>query len=312
MPTSARKSETAPPSASSRLEVAQSALEEANAKLAELNEQRNACLLKDDIAGAIEFGARSATLKLTVEAHADRIAQLRQKAAEEEHARKVAEKKELIERVEKMLADRDTAAAELAAAIKQADGAFRKVLDHGQAVIAAWPWASHDIDAMLLSPGAVTLSITHEFYKVGARPRSFGGADRPGDGIDFPGGVCPDHRLRNLQEQIKPLVDVCAAGSALASSIMRTGRSTGYIEPAAIDVAVPTNGRGEEPRQIGTLPSDLPHQRGDAKRRRGELWRRLDDPALDDNPTLKAEVVAALAQVEDEIAAAKQVERQHG
>jgi hypothetical protein len=42
------------------------------------------------------------------------------------------------------------------------------------------------------------------------------------------------------------------------------------------------------------------------------LLRRLDDPALDDDPTLKAEVLAALAQVEDEIAAAKRVETQHG
>jgi hypothetical protein len=309
-----RKSEPAPSSATDRLAATQAALEEANAKLAELNEQRNAALLEDRNADAIALGVEATNLKLSARAHEDKIQLLRDLAERESDERLAKQKAALIERVEEMLADRDTAAAELAAAIRQADGAFRKMLDHGQAVIASWPWASHDIDAMLLSPRAVILSITHEFYKVGARPRNFGGADRPGDGIDFPGGVCPDHRLRNLQEQIKPLVDVCAAGSTLASSIMRIGRSTSYIEPAVMDATVPTNGQGEPPRQIGTPPSDLPHQRSDAERRLGELWRRqaelAENPSADE--TEYQSVIAAIAQAQTEIDAARRMERQHG
>jgi hypothetical protein len=286
--------------ATGRLETAQQAIEDANHKLAELNERRNQCLLRDNDTEAAKLSTEIEDLQRLAHGHRDKIRLLQEAVAEEERARKVKEKSDLIGRVEKLLAKRDAAAGKLAAAIKQSDDAFREMIDHGQAVIAAWPWASSDIDAMVLLPRAVTVVTQHEIYKTAARPRSFGGMDRPGDGVDYPGGVCPDHRLRNLQQEIKSLVAVCGAGSGLASQIMRTGRSTSHVEPTAI--TVPTNGQGEQP------------QRTEAQVKLASLLKQqaalADDPNIDEikYKQLIDQIVQAQTLVDDE----KRMEQQNG
>jgi hypothetical protein len=256
--------------------------------------------LADDDTKAAQLDAEIEQQRRLARGFSDKIGLLQEQAAAEEQARKVKERAELIGRVEQLLAKRDVAAGKLAAAIKQSDDAFREMLDHGQAVIAAWPWASHDIDAIVLSPRAVTIVTQHEIYKTAARPRSFGGMDKPGDGIDYPGGACPDHRLRNLREQIKPLVGVCAAGSALASSIMRTGRSTSHVEQTAI--AVPTNGQGEQP------------QRSEAQAKLASLLKQqaalADDPNIDE--TKYAQLIDQIVRAQTLVDAEKRMEQQNG
>jgi hypothetical protein len=127
--------------------------------------------------------------------------------------------------------------------------------------------------------------------------------DKPGDGIHFPGGKCPRLELVNAPENIKPLTAVCAEATALASNIMRTGRSTSYVAPVAMDVAVPTNGQDE------------PQQRTESERMLGELLRRQATLAEDVSPAGEQEyqrVVAEIARVTGEIDAARRVETQHG
>ena len=289
-----------PKSATSRLEQARADHTAASTKLNELEAARASALLADDDDKAAHLDAEIEAQRRLVRGFGDKIELLRQRAADEEQARKVREKADLIGRVEQLLAKRDAAAGKLAAGIKQSDDAFREMIDYGQAAIAAWGWASPDIEAALLSPRSITIAVTHEIFKTGARPRSFGGMDKPGDGIDYPGGACPDHRLRNLREQIKPLVGVCAAGSALASSIMRTGRSTSHVEQTAI--AVPTNGQGEQP------------QRSEAQAKLASLLKQqaalADDPNIDETKyqQLIDQIVQAQTLVDDE----KRMERQNG
>jgi hypothetical protein len=202
----------------------------------------------------------------------------------------------LIGRIEAKLAARDSAGAELADAIKQADAAFRKMIDCGQAAIAAWPWQSHDTHAVLLTPGAVTAAITHELWKIGGRPRRYGGMDKPGDGIDFPGGRCPRLEWLNLPERVKSLATVCAEASALASAIMRTGRSTSHVESLATDAAVSTNGQGESP------------QRTEAEQRLASLLKRQHELAED--PAREAEyqrVVSEVVEAQAAVSAEQQV-----
>jgi hypothetical protein len=282
-----------------RIESAQQQLVDANRQIAELTEERNRALLKDDgTAAAMDLGIKIANIKNAARAHEDRIQLLRTQAAEEAAARAKAEREAAIERVEKLLAQRDAAAAELAAAVKQSDAAFRKMLDTGQAVIAAWPWASQDIDATLLSPRAVTVITTHEIYKTGARPRRFGGMDKPGDGLDFPGGRCPSVQLTNLQQEIKSVTTVCAEASALASSIMRTGRSTSHVDPVAVFI----NGQGE------------PRQRTAAEQRLASLLKQQMELAEDVTPAGEkayALIVSEIVKAQAEVTAEKSMEAQH-
>jgi hypothetical protein len=289
-----------PKSASNRLEQARADHAAASSRLSELESARATALLADDDSKAAHLDAEIEQQRRLARGFGDKIRLLQEAAAEEERARKVKEKSDLIGRVEKLLVKRDAAAGKLAAAIKQSDDAFREMIDHGQAALAAWGWASPDIEAALLSPRSITIAVTHEIFKTGARPRSFGGMDKPGDGIDYPGGACPDHRLRNLREQIKPLSAVCAAGSAMASSIMRTGRSTSHVEPTAI--AVSTNGQGEQP------------QRSEAQVKLASLLKQqaalADDPNIDE--TKYRQLIDQIARAQTLVDGEKRMEQQNG
>jgi hypothetical protein len=300
MAAAARKSQSASPSAAARLDVARTDHAAASSKLNELEAARHAALLADQDSEAANLAAEIEQQRRLLRGFQDKAKLLQEEVQKEEQARRTKEREELIVRIEKKFADRDAAAAELSDAIRKADAAFRKMIDAGQAVLAAWPWQSHDTHAVLLSTGAITSVVAHELYKTGARPRRFGGMDQPGDGLNFPGGRCPDLRLANLQEKIKPLTAVCAEASALASTIMRTGRSTSHPEPAvAHDMVVDANGQGE------------PSPRSEAERRLGELWRRqaqlAEDPAADEQEYQA--VVAAIAQAQTEIDAARRIEQ---
>jgi hypothetical protein len=246
MAAAARK-QSSPPSAAARLDVARADHTAASGKLNELEAARHTALLADQDGEAANLAVEIEQYRRFLRGFQDKIKLLQEEVQKEEQARRAKEREELIARIEKKFADRDAASAELADAIKKADAAFRKMIDAGQAVLAAWPWQSHEHHAVLLSTGAITSATAHELYKIGARPRRFGGMDQPGDGLNFPGGRCPDLRLTNLPEKIKPLTAVCAEASALASTIMRTGRSTGYVEPPV--EAASMNGQGERPQR---------------------------------------------------------------
>jgi hypothetical protein len=120
--------EPAPPSAMDRLTATQAALAETDSKIAELDQQRNQCLLQDDNAGAIELGIKITGLKLEVRAHEDKLNLLRSLAEKEAAARRAQERQAQIEAIEAKLELRDTAMKEVASAVKALATAAEKAI----------------------------------------------------------------------------------------------------------------------------------------------------------------------------------------
>jgi hypothetical protein len=140
---SAHKPEPASPSASDRLASTQTALAQATARIAELTEQRNKALLaSDDDATAIKLGSEIDALRQAARAHGDKIALLKEQAAEEERARRAREREALIEKIEKKIAQRDAVMEGAASAIKQLANASERAMTLGREIIDAWTWGA--------------------------------------------------------------------------------------------------------------------------------------------------------------------------
>jgi hypothetical protein len=292
-----------PKSATGRLEAAQAALEETTRKLAELRAKRDAALLADDDATAIALGAELDGLTQAARAYEDKARLLRDAAQREAADRRVREREGLIKRIESKLAARDQAGAELADAIKRADAAFRKLIDIGVEVTAAWSWPPSDLQACLLSHSAITHVLTHELYRVGGRPMLGGGqVEKPHAGIHFPGAKCPRHELVHLQEKIAPLTTVLQEATAHASNILRGKRPSTPVDVAVTAPIPTTNGQGERPpRTAAEQERDLTLQ---------ELIRLGQDTSLQGELRYKANL-EKLRQLEDEVAAEQRVGAQH-
>jgi hypothetical protein len=220
--------------ATTRLGAAELALTEATRRIGELTEQRNQCLLRDADGEAVELATEIENLRRLADGHRDKIKLLQDAARVEEEERRVKEKTGLIERIEKKLAARDSAGKELADAVAAADRAFRKLIDVGLEVTAAWNWPPSEVPACLLSHGAIAAALTHEMYRIGGRPMLGGGqVEAPHAGIHFPGAKPPRHELVHLREKIVPLTTVLKEATAHASNILR-GKRPG----AQVDVSV--------------------------------------------------------------------------
>jgi hypothetical protein len=276
-----------------RIESAQAALAEANRLIAELTEQRNGALLRDDTGAAIELGAKVAQLKLAARAHEDKITLLREQAAEEERARKAKEREAQIERISAQIDERDKALQEVATAIKQLATASERAIELNREVVSAWTWLPHDLPPALLTPSAIMSSIGHEFFRTSYHPRRYGGMDLdPLAGLSLPGSRSPRFEWAEHPERVRPLVDVVRDASAFAKEFLRTGKgSAGVVAP-----------HGE------------PVQRTDAEVRLGSLLKRQAELAEDMSPQGEISyraVVEQIAQVQAEITATKQMEAQH-
>jgi hypothetical protein len=227
----ARKSEPTPPSATGRLEAATSALADVNRRISELTEQRNAALLKDDDATAIRLGSEIDALHQAAKAHEDKIKLLRAAAEQELAERRAREREGLITRIEDKLAARDAVGRELQDAVAAADRAFRKLIDIGTEVQAAWSWPASDIPACLLSHGAITTALSHELYRIGGRPKLLGGQpEHPHAGRSFPGAKSPRFELANLPERIPAITTVLQQATEHASNIMRGKRPSAQVD----------------------------------------------------------------------------------
>jgi hypothetical protein len=300
----ARKPQLAPPSATGRIDAAQAALGEANRELAELTEKRNAALLKDDNAAAIELGVGIANLKLAARAHEDKIALLREQAAREEQARREKERETQIGKIEATIEQRDKAMDEVATAIKQLATASERAIKLSREVVAAWTWHAHDLPAALLTPPSIITSISHESYRLSYHPRRYGGMDTdPLAGSMLPGSRCPRLENMELPERTRPLVDVVRDASEFAKRFLRTGKGSATVEATETNVSVATNGQGE------------PLPRTEAEQKLGALLRRQHELSEDVSPQGEQEyrrIVSEIARVQDEITATKQMESQYG
>jgi hypothetical protein len=276
-----------------RLEEARAALTEIDGKLAELGRTREQRLLAGDGAAEIaKLDAEIADLRHAQQTETDRIRLLEAEAAREANERRVKEKLGLIERVEKKLTERDAAAAELQNAIEQADKCFRKMITLARDVRAAWPWQAHDLPPALLGEAAIIAAVKHEIFRSGARPQLYGGQDKPGAGLSFPGGQAPRLELVGTPEKVPTLVNVVREATALASTIMRSGgKSTSVVTMPAV------NGSAKEE----------PRERTTAEERLAGLHKRQAELAADPSPeneaayqNVVAEIAEAAALVEAE------------
>jgi hypothetical protein len=248
----------APPSATDRLAAAQAALADTTSKIAELDQQYNESLLADDNAGAVKLGIEITNLKLEARAHARKCELVKEKAAEEERARKAAEKAALVEKIEAKIAQRDGAMEGVAAAIKQLVSASERAIELGREIIDAWTWPMHDLPPALLTPPSIMTAISQELFRTSHHPRRFGGADTDVlAGHALPGSRAPTLQLAENPSRVRPLLDVVTDASAFAKNFLRTGKGSATVEVVA--TPVPANGQGHGPGtpQLGKPPSDL-------------------------------------------------------
>jgi hypothetical protein len=171
-----------------RLAEARAAHAETSRQIAELTTRRNAALLGDDDVTAIKLDGELEALRRTERAHVDKVALLEVEAENAEKERR-AQERGLIERTEKMLAERDAAGLKLQNTLIEADRQFRELIKLSESAATQWPWPPSDLIPMLMSGALIARAVSHQIYKCGARPPLLG---RPGEVIEapFPGGVC--------------------------------------------------------------------------------------------------------------------------
>ena len=230
------------PSPANRLVAAQKQLAEATVKIGALEAKRNYALLKDRDTEAVAIDAELEQQRALVRAYRDKVQLLEVAAANAETDRRVRERLGLIERIEKRLAERDAAGADLQDLVAKAEAAFRRLIDASEAVACAWGWSAADFTAGLLTGPALQAALATELFRVGAKPRLLGGAQERFQ-VDFPGGRCADHRLLGLPHELPALTATLAEASGYASAIMRGARTTAGPVAAANGHAAPgTNG----------------------------------------------------------------------
>jgi hypothetical protein len=264
-------------SSAKKLTLARETLAELESKVAELGSKRRGRLLAGDPAAAVAaVDSEIEKLKHAAQTERDRIKLLEAEVEREAGEKRAREKAALIGRIEKKLAERDAAGAELQAAIVKSDAAFRRVVALSRECDASWPWPASDRIPAMLPPGTILRALEHELFRVGARPRLLGGMDKPDAGLNFPGGKSPTLQVVGLPNEVPSLTDVLKQASAFAVELLRSGKVGGAIASAS-------NGGPRTPTQI----------------RLGELMRRQLELAAD--PEKEAEymqVVQEIAQLE--------------
>jgi hypothetical protein len=297
-------------SPANRLAIAQQQHAEASNQIGALEAERNLALLADKDAEAARLDGELEALRRLARGYRDKIGLLEAEAERAEAERRVREHASLIGRIEKKLADRDAAGAELQAAITQCDGLFRRIVELSQTVDAAWPWPTSDRPPLLLPPGAIRAAIEHELFRVGARPMLLGGMDKDGAGLNFPGGKCPKLEWTGVPDHIPALTAVLREASQHASRLMRSGKSTAssdFAAPAAAVVAKPTNGAAAHPVNSNAplLPTSPPastspppaDNRTPAQAQLASLLQKQAELANDDTPAGEAAYRAVVAEI---------------
>jgi hypothetical protein len=287
----------AKPSTKDRLAAARFEHAATMRQLQEADAARNSALLVDDDKLAARVLTQIDGLRQAARGHADKIALLESALAEEENERRVREKAALIGRVEKKLAERDAIATELQATIAKADVLYRDLIRKSREADAGWPFPAHDRAVILLPAESIVSAVRHEIFRH-ARPQPTG---REGVFVEpnFPGGQSPTLQLLGQPEKTPELVARFREGTAVASAIMRGGKSTSGKSAAGPSFAdgVPDFMRAEPP------------PRSAAEERLSRLLAEQARLAADVSPEGEARYQAAvseIAKLQGEIDAARQ------
>jgi hypothetical protein len=191
-----------------------------NAKLSDASARRDQLLLNGNEAELDQIETDCALLQKAHERGVARLRLLEQKAAREAAEAAAKQRDGQIASIEKLLHERDAMGLKLQKTIIEADRQFRELIKLSEAAGSAWNWPPSDKIPMLMSGATIARAVSVEVYRSGSRPALLG---RPNEQIEvgFPGGTCPDHRLRGLLDQIPSLTDVLRDGTHLALRIMR-------------------------------------------------------------------------------------------
>jgi hypothetical protein len=229
-----------PPEPESALARARQALVATDAELLRLAEARDAALVADADDEAIQLYDQIETLQRLRRVQEDKL-RLQTAAAERAAAeQRAAAKAETIAAIEGLLSQRDEAGAALSAAIEAADKAFVRLVELGREVRQRWQFSPHDANPAMLTEGALSLAIPHEFYRLTARPHPLGGKILTDFMPSFPSGSKAERfEDAGLPSKIKPLAKKLEAASALASRVMREGFSTNQLSAIPSSSAPP-------------------------------------------------------------------------
>jgi hypothetical protein len=240
----------------SALGKARSALAQTDGELATLLAARDEALAADDDVRAMELDGEIAAKERLRKVQVDKVG-LRQAEAERTAAeQRAAAKAEIIAGIEALLAERDAAGAELAAAIEAADKNFVKLIELGREIRQRWKFSPHDANPCLLTENTLALAIPHEFFRLTARVHPLGGKIVTDMVPSFPAGSKAE-RIEFAMEpsKITPLAKKLEAASALASRVMRSGFSTSQLSVIPSSTASPDEAR---PSNIEALPTTSP------------------------------------------------------
>jgi hypothetical protein len=238
------------------LKAARVSQQEIQAAIAEIVSRRDAALLAGEPAAAIrKIDDELAEQQHAERTEADRILVLEKEVARQTRERQTKEREGLIGRVEAKFKARNEAAAELAQAIKKADQAFRKIVDLSVACDAGWNFTAGERTAALLPATSILLAVQHELFRVGSRPKRYGGMDKGvHPGLHFPGSACPRLEWANLPEAVPSIVDALRDAGNYASSVMRTGKcavpATTVTPPADANAPAPKTEAQERLNQL--------------------------------------------------------------
>jgi predicted nucleic-acid-binding protein len=279
-----------------RLDAARIEHESTLHQIAEAEAARNSALLADDDKLAARVAAQIDGLRQAARGRADKITLLESALADEENARRVREKSALINRVEAKLAERDAIAAELQDTITRADKLYRDLVSKSREVDAGWPFPGHDRAVVLLPAESIVTAVRNEIFRHSRPPPT--GQQGTFTVPNFPGGQSPTLQLLGTPEKTQPLVDKFREGTAVASRIMREGKSTSGKPAAGPSFAdgVPDFMRAEPP------------PRSAAQERLGQLLAdqaRLANDISPDGEAKYQRVVAEIATLQGEIEAAR-------
>ena len=188
-------------------------------------------MLADDDKLAARVLTQIDGLRSAARGHEDKVKLLQAQVERETIERRAKEKAGLISRIEDRLRRRNAAVADLQRLLGEAKTALHAVADLSNQIDAAWPWQGHDRQALVLPVEYIITATRHEIFRI-SEP-SLGHKTAP----NLPGGKSPALTLIGQPEKVPEMTAVFREAAELASSIMKTGRSTsGRIHEGIPDV----------------------------------------------------------------------------
>src|SRR5664279_1549113 len=191
---------------------------ETSQKLAEVRTARDAALLKsDDTAAILKLDDEIAQLERIAKAKADRVKILEREAEREEIEQRAKRKDQLIGRIDGEFKNGIENVDELAKAMLTVLKLYRRQIEIGGKIAAAWRWNNSDVIALRLNGLGIKELMCHELYRI-----SFvAGMEAGPNSVSFPGALCSRLEWRLTPDKIKPMTETIRDLAEYGSRTMR-------------------------------------------------------------------------------------------